>query len=356
MNKIKHIKIVKPYVDDFYTVHKDLLIYLESPESTIGEATYNRKKYVMICPECHIGKVKTTLAQLVINGFSCPCCGNKGSYFNRFGHYMLTELNEDFESEKRFDWCKFPNYKNPKKIYSGVYDFVIESKKLIIEMDGGFHKTGTSTKSQDEVKYVDKMKTELAKLNGYRVIRIDCDYGIVKDRFRIFVNNLLNSELKDIYSLDKLDLDKIDILANKNITKEVSEYWNQGYTIPEIVNISTYCTSTVRTYLRKGAKIGWCNFEEGKSRSRGYKIKVLQDDNLVGLFESKTKCAKYLREQYQIIFDPDMIAKNINNKIDNYKGLNFIKISNEEFRELLKEQIKDIDISKMTYTNEYARN
>ena len=108
MNKRKPVKIVKPYVDDFYTLHSDLLKYLEDPESTIGEATYNRKKYMMICPECKIGRVETTLAHLVECGFSCPCCGNKGSYFNRFGNYMFAELNEIFESEKRFDWCKFP--------------------------------------------------------------------------------------------------------------------------------------------------------------------------------------------------------------------------------------------------------
>ena len=356
MNKNKQRKIIKPYVDDFYTLHKDLLIYLEHPEDTIGEATYNRKKYILICPECKIGKVETTLAQLVINGFSCPCCGNKGSYFNRFGHYLFNELHEEFESEKCFNWCRFPNFKHRDKIYSGIYDFVIESKKLIVEMDGGLHKTGTSTKSKDEVKYVDDMKTRLAIQNGYVIVRIDCSYGVVKDRFNIFKNNLLNSNLKDYYDLGSVDLEKLDVLANQNITKIISEYWNQGYTIPEIVKLSTFCTSTVRTYLRKGTKIGWCSFDEGKSRSRGYKIKVMQNNNLVGLFESKAKCTKQVREKYHIIFDSDMIAKNINHKINNYKGLNFVKISNEEFRELLQAEITDIDISKMTYTNEFARN
>lgn len=348
--------IIVPYVNDFYTLHKDLLIYFENPLETVGVPSWglNNEKYHLICPDCKKGDRWMTLENVIRNGFSCPYCSNKISYFNRFMGFLLTGLNEDYESEKCFDWCRFKTY-DGKSIRKGIYDFVIENKKLIIELDGGFHFTYNSINDQsvEEIKYIDKMKDKLVIKNGYKIIRINCTYNAKTDRFTKFVKNLKDGEFSLYYNINNIDLNKINKKSVENDIKVVAEYWNKNYSIDEIKKITNYCKATIRAYLNIANEIGLCKYEqnEGRKRAKGTKIKILQEDKLVGVFNSISDASKILKNKYCIPFDKGMIRKNMNGETLNYKGLNFIQIDNNEYRELLKQEIYDIDMSKIKSYN-----
>ena len=71
-------------------------------------------------------------------------------------------------------------------------------------MDGGLgHGNKTHKDSEltwDELLQVDAIKDNLANKQGIQVIRIDCNYR-TDDKYTYILNNVLNSELKDIIDL-----------------------------------------------------------------------------------------------------------------------------------------------------------
>ena len=65
-------------------------------------------------------------------------CSDGFSYNNKFMGNVLESLGIKYESEYyNKDWCSII-YKGEKKRV--LYDFLIEHLKLIIEMDGAWHK------------------------------------------------------------------------------------------------------------------------------------------------------------------------------------------------------------------------
>lgn len=136
------------------------------------------KKVYIKCPVCgETSTKKYSFNNIYRNKCCCDKCRGGISFPNRFMFNLLKQLNINFETEKRFEWCTYFNkYKNKECI--GVYDFYIPSKNLIIEMDGGFHYKDNEIngKSYGEIELIDLEKDRLAKLHGLKVIRIDCDY------------------------------------------------------------------------------------------------------------------------------------------------------------------------------------
>jgi very-short-patch-repair endonuclease len=69
------------------------------------------------------------------------------------------------ERQKKFEWCKI--------VRKCSFDIVIESMKIIIEIDGRQHKQQVHNWESPEIIQVrDKFKEERAKENGYNVKRI----------------------------------------------------------------------------------------------------------------------------------------------------------------------------------------
>lgn len=98
-------------------------------------------------------------------GHGCSFCKNKteGLVFD----YLKT-LDINFESQVRFPWCKKEN-----SIMSMPFDFIIEEKKLIIEIDGIQHfedKDNWYSKVEDNLRD-DVLKMILAIQNGYTILR-----------------------------------------------------------------------------------------------------------------------------------------------------------------------------------------
>ena len=171
---------------------------------------------------------------------------------------MLEQLGLEFISEYSPDWIK------PKR-----YDFYIPSMNLIIEMDGRFH-YNNNYNSLKETQYNDNYKNKLAKKNGIKVIRIDCNYN--KNPLEYIKYNVVNSELNKIIDMSKINWNEIDKFALSSLMKQVCEYKRDNPNIfaNDIGKIYSISKSATISYLKKGSQIWeWCNYNPIEERKRG---------------------------------------------------------------------------------------
>lgn len=338
-------KIVIKGINDVATTHPEIAKYFENVEETYTTTYSSGKKKRMRCPKC--GHVKLDSPNHISYfGFSCPCCSDGVSYPNKFMSKLLQELNEEFDREIFFEWCKFPSYVDNNNLDFGIYDFVIPSKRIIIEMDGelghGRNIMNTTRKqrrvfSVDETIYRDSIKDKLAITNGYKVIRIDCVYDKPNNRYKIISNNIKKSELSNIYDLEKINFDDIDkYCLNNSYIIDASELWNNGLTISQICKEIRLSPTTVTSYLKFGSKIGICNYNTKNSAKRSTATSNIRSPYMVligqtkQVFDSFKEMHIYYKNNYNIELSYDGIRYSIN-KQKEYLNRTFRKISQEEF-------------------------
>lgn len=104
-----------------------------------------------------------TVPSNLLDSGSCPeCSSTKGESMIT---YYLKLYNIEFECQKSFDGLK---YKNPLK-----YDFYLPNNNILIEYDGEFHYFPIFSEESFKVEKIrDEIKTNYAKENGIRLIRI----------------------------------------------------------------------------------------------------------------------------------------------------------------------------------------
>ena len=98
----------------------------------------------------------------ITNGVWCSFCVNKTEkiLFNK-----LVEVYKNLNRQYKVDWCK-----NVKQL---PFDFVIEERKIIIELDGKQHFEQIGNwQSPEKTRKNDIYKMKCANENGFSVIRI----------------------------------------------------------------------------------------------------------------------------------------------------------------------------------------
>jgi very-short-patch-repair endonuclease len=118
------------------------------------------KKLNFDCDVCN--KVFESQLSNVTNGSWCPYCVNKTEkiFFDK-----LKEVYPSLIAQFKVEWCK-----NKKNL---PFDFVLEDKKIIIELDGKQHFEQISNWfSPEETRKNDLYKMKCANENGFSVIRI----------------------------------------------------------------------------------------------------------------------------------------------------------------------------------------
>jgi len=114
-----------------------------------------------------------------------------------------------------------------------------------------------------------------AKKNGIKVIRIDCresDLEFIK-------GNILSSELYNLFDLSNINWLKCHAWACTSFVKIACELWrNRIKNTLEIAGILKVNKTTVATYLKQGAELGWCDYDikkESKKFSNGLRKQVI---------------------------------------------------------------------------------
>jgi len=241
---------------------------------------------------------------------------------------LLDQLNNIYS----FDYVEreySPNWIKPLK-YDNYFEF--NGGKYILEMDGSFHKKDNTMSGQtkEQSKEIDDNKDLKAEEKGIKIIRIDCmesDIDYIKE-------NILDSELNILFDLSLIDWFKCEEFALSNICKLSCgiKKNNPKMTATNISKMINMGKSTIIKYLKKGAKLGWCDYDPKEENLKAYKtnverkskcVEISKNNIFLGIFES----TKELERQSNLLFGTKLSSSNISmvclNKKETYKGFTF---------------------------------
>lgn len=154
----------------------------------ILKGTHN--KYQFDCNIC-LNKFYISPNKITSENNWCSICKNKTEL--KLLTYLQDIYKDDIISQVTFNWCK-----NKKCL---PFDFLIKSKKCIIELDGLQHFEQVSNwKSPEKNQKRDLFKMESAYNNGYRIIRL-LQNDVLKDIFdwKMELNNAINANEQCIF-------------------------------------------------------------------------------------------------------------------------------------------------------------
>ncbi|MGU8679077.1 hypothetical protein ACV3Q3_13040 [Clostridium perfringens] len=287
----------------------------------------SNKKITVKCPDC--GREKSISINQIYNNKSIGClCGDGKSYPEKFVGSFLEILDLKYKKEYSPNWIK------PKR-----YDFYIPKFNMIIEAHGEQHyekafKNLDSRNLKEEQKN-DKYKKETALANGIKhYIELDCR----ESNLEWIKNSILNSELAKLFDLSKVDWQQCAEFANKNIVKEVCDYWNNrkdGETTTDLGNIFNLNRGSIVNYLKKGNKLGWCDYDSKEEKEKGRskkgknakKVEIFKDNKSLGIFSSCSELERQSEELFGVKLSQSNISIVCLGKRKSHKGFTF-KYSN----------------------------
>jgi len=216
--------------------------------------SFGSGEYVLTkCPDCGQEK-EIKVSNLVNHGFGCGKCGDGVSMPEKVMINVFEQLNKNFImqlSKRTFKWVG--DYR---------YDFYIEEIEGICECHGNQHyeeingNWGTLKEIQDN----DFDKEWLARENKIsNYIILNCRHSDIS----WIKNNIMNSSLPKLLNFKEEDIDwvKCDEAGCKNLVKVACDLWNEGIkSTSEISNVLNLSSSAIRSYLKKGTELGWCNY------------------------------------------------------------------------------------------------
>lgn len=289
----------------------------------------SNKKIFPICPICSKIKNKKISINNIYHKHSIGCsCSDNISYPNKFAFNMFRQLDVNFINEY-----------SPKWIGTKRYDFYFKifDKEYILEMDGYFHSKDNlmNNITKEESKEVDNYKDEQAKIHDIEVIRIDCDYVSIKNRFEYIKNKILNSKLNELFNLNEISWDVCNSYGISNLIKTACEYKrnNPELTTTQIGNImGGYNKVTIKNWLMVGRENNWCNYNpkeellksiSNNGKSNGKPVEIFKDGISLGIFPSCSELERKSLELFGIKLDHSNISLVCNGKRKSHKGYTF---------------------------------
>jgi hypothetical protein len=280
-----------------YESDKELFSLLKNKEDGYKYCPKSKVVLEWICPNCG-SIINNSPINIKRHGvLSCSFCSDGISYPNKFFANLLKLCNIKFESEVVFDWSKFDN----GQFYR--YDFYIKRYNMIIEAMGDMHFSEHNFgKDLSEIQSTDVEKETLAINNGIQYyFAIDCrqsDLNFIKE-------SILFSELYGFLP-DNIDWELVDKNSRNSILKDVCEVYRKDKTIltGELAKIFNVKKTTIINYLKRGAKIGLCDYTPHDSYMRSnspskkirYKPVLMLDNNgnIFKKFRSLTEASTFL--------------------------------------------------------------
>ena len=318
-----HTKTLKGY-NDMWTTNPELAKLLVDPNDGYKYSEYSNQKIDWNCPICGTTIKNKPIDKINTRGLSCPKCGDGFSYPEKIMYQILQNLNIKFEYQYKPDWCI---YKLNNKNKTGRYDFYFElnNQKYIIEMDGGlghgYNDNKMNGQSKEESKLIDDIKDRLANEHNIKVIRIDCK----KSELEYIKKHIIDSELNNLFDLSNIDWLECEKFACSSLVKKICDLWNSGiHDSKKIRQITKLSKSTINKYLKKGTKIGWCNYNPKEPKiDFGKKYGGQNKQKVICLNNSKIFSSIKGASIYYDIATPSNISMCCNSK-RNYSGVNLI--------------------------------
>lgn len=314
-------------INDISTTHPHLVKYFVNIEDTYQYSKSANKKVALKCPLC--GFIKDiTINYFYEKGFACNKCGDGVSYPEKIMHSVLEQLGIEFIARKKFKWS-----------LNRAYDFYIANTNNIIETHGKQHyeegfiriKSNKKVRCLMEEQQNDRLKEQLAKENGIsNYIVIDCRHS----ELEWIKNSILNSKLVKLFDLSNIDWLKCEEFALSSLVKDACNLWNNGIKRTKVISENlNVCQATIINYLKKGAKLGWCDYsikESNKYRnqriSKANSKKVLCIENNM-IFNSLKELEKMSEQIFGFKMQHSYVSHVCNGKKNKYKGYTFKYVS-----------------------------
>ena len=217
--------------------------------------THSSTKTIKVkCPKCN--KEKNIRIYDIYESKSIRCiCGDGISYPEKFITSLLDQLNINYTREFSPKWA------NNKK-----YDFyfLYNGETTIIETHGKQHYIDTLWSTAEVQHQNDIFKEKLAiNHNIKNYIIINCSLSDIQ----YIKQNIEKTKLSEMFDLTKIDWQKCEEFALSNKIKEVCDYWKlikeikkENITMLEMSNFFNLDKHTIWYYLKKGSRLGWCNY------------------------------------------------------------------------------------------------
>lgn len=273
-------KIIVKGINDISTTDPNLIGLFVNKDDAY---THSRKSMEIVnvkCPNCgeerYMRISELTKSQRVI----CHQCSDGISYPNKFAHCVFNQLSDQYEEyiyEYSPDWASKFRYDN--------YIVLNNGEKIIVEMDGGFHKLKNSKFCNNDMD-----KNELALNNSCQIIRIDCDYDKTENCFDYIKKNVI-SALSQYFDLSNIDWDLCNKHALSNFVYEVAEYYNSNKKLglDDIAKHFKISEETLYNYLHIAEKLGLCVYIRNDSNRRKNSKPIAMYDldmNLLGVYRA----------------------------------------------------------------------
>ena len=252
------------------------------------------------------------------------------------GIISIDEITKELSIRRKQNNNLIKDYELEKTIENKRYDGFIPEYNILIEMHGEQHyrQMGKGKSLQEEQKN-DKYKKQLALSLGFeeqKYLQIDCR----KSNFDFIKDNILSSDLGNIFDLSSINWSRIDSeIVEDTIMEDIIKLWNEGYCNKEIrEKLKIKSKTTVKKYLKIGARKGLCNYtiEESRKRSSthcGKSIKIYCETNNK-IYNTK----KELRINSEKDFGVKLGIKLINRMLERPLDTDIIKIAYVEGGEI----------------------
>ena len=237
-------------INDLWTTHPHIAMMLKNPEDGYLYSYGSGKSSVFVCPNCGY-EYDACFNDLTIDMKRCPRCSDGISYPEKFMRDILEQLNINYISQYSPEWAG-----------KMMYDFYFKLNDIdyIVEMDGSFHYEDNKMNNFDVV-YNDKIKDRLAIEHNIKLIRINCNYIDIRNRFEYIKNSIVNSDIANILDLSVINFSHCDIESQSSLVTKAGQLWDSGiYDLSKISEILHVSENTVRGYLKTSEKYQMSTF------------------------------------------------------------------------------------------------
>lgn len=192
---------------------------------------------------------------------SCPVCGIRSSWTERFIFSIFIQAKIEFEVQKEFQWLQ-----------NRWYDVYLPKYNAIVEINGIQHyepiKNPNREQKTAEQQYIECIESDKLKRNT--AIKNGLTYYVIDARDQ---NNLYNMAKSVLTFIDFSNISAFECgkFATNNVVKKYCNLWNKGYSVDEISQKLNCSVGIVQRRLREGNQYNLCNYSK-EQNMKSHKI------------------------------------------------------------------------------------
>lgn len=183
---------------------------------------------------------------------SCPVCGIRSSWTERFIFSIFIQAKIEFEVQKEFEWLQ-----------NRWYDVYLPKYNATVEINGVQHyepiKNPNREQKSAEQQYLECVKSD--ELKHDTAIKNGLSYYVIDAKNQ---NNLYNIAKSVLTFIDFSNISEFECgkFATNNMVKKYCQLWNKGYSIEEIAKRLDCSIGTVQRRLREGNQYNLCAYNK----------------------------------------------------------------------------------------------